>query len=100
MVHEHASRQRVGFDAFDLRKLIKPLLDMLHSGKITLPPFDFAAIHRCAADVFVLAGRYGNGVLVASLINGRKTDALNLEYDPHTGSLSFAPPGVQLYLGP
>jgi hypothetical protein len=37
---------------------------------------------------------------VASLINGRKTDALNLEYDPHSGALSFAPPGVQLYLGP
>ena len=41
---------------------IKPLLDMLHSGKITLPPFDFAAIHRCAADVFVLAGRYDEAV--------------------------------------
>jgi hypothetical protein len=48
----------------------------------------------------VLAGRYGNGVLVASLINGRKTDALNLEYDPHMGTLSFAPPGTSLYLGP
>lgn len=48
----------------------------------------------------VLAGHYGNGVLVASLINGRKTDALNLEYDPHTGTLSFAPPGTSLYLGP
>ena len=29
MVYEHASRQRVGFDAFDLRKLIKPILDLL-----------------------------------------------------------------------
>lgn len=47
-----------------------------------------------------LAARYGNGVLVATLINGRKTDALNLEYDPKTHELSFAPPGVQLYLGP
>jgi len=29
---------------------------------------------------------------VAVLINGRKSDALNLEYDPKTGQLSFAPP--------
>ena len=41
---------------------IKPLLNMLHSGKITLPPFDFAALHRCLADVFVLAGRYDEAV--------------------------------------
>jgi len=48
----------------------------------------------------VEAARYGNGVLVAALINGRKSDALDLEYDPKTGQLSFAPPGVSLYLGP
>ncbi len=48
----------------------------------------------------VLAGRYGNGVLVAILINGRKTDALDLAYDPKSGQLSFSPPGVNLYLGP
>lgn len=48
----------------------------------------------------VLAGHYGNGVLVAALINGRKSDALNLEYDPKTGKLSFSPPGTSLYLGP
>jgi hypothetical protein len=47
-----------------------------------------------------LAGRYGNGVLVAILINGRKSKALNLEYDPRSHSLDFAPPGVELYLGP
>jgi hypothetical protein len=41
---------------------IKPLLDMLHAGKVTLPPFDFAALHRCPADVFVLAGRYDEAV--------------------------------------
>ena len=46
------------------------------------------------------AAHYGNGVLIAVLINGRKTDALNLAYDPKSGSLSFAPPGVTLYLGP
>jgi hypothetical protein len=48
----------------------------------------------------VLAGHYGNGVLVAALINGRKSDALDLAYDPKSGQLSFAPPGVKLYLGP
>jgi pimeloyl-ACP methyl ester carboxylesterase len=41
---------------------IKPLLDMLHAGKITLPAFDFAALHRCPADVFMLAGRYDEAV--------------------------------------
>jgi len=46
------------------------------------------------------AARYGNNLLVAVLINGRKTDALNLSYEPKTGQLSFAPPGVSLYLGP
>jgi hypothetical protein len=39
-------------------------------------------------------------LLVAVLINGRKSDALNLDYDPKSGQLSFAPPGVSLYLGP
>ena len=47
-----------------------------------------------------LAGRYGNGILVAILVNGRKSKALNLEYDPRTSTLDFAPPGVELYLGP
>ncbi len=47
-----------------------------------------------------LIGHYGNGVLIAILMNGRKSDALNLAYDPRTGQLSFAPPGVSLYLGP
>jgi hypothetical protein len=41
---------------------IKPLLDLLHAGKIKLSPFDFAALHRCTADVFVLAGRYDEAV--------------------------------------
>jgi hypothetical protein len=63
----------------------------------TSPDNEYGAIksHR-----IVLAGRYGNGVLVAALINGRKSDALNLEYDPATGALSFSPPGTSLYLGP
>ena len=61
------------------------------------PDNEYGAIksHR-----IVLAGHYGNGVLVASLINGRKSDALDLGYDPKTGQLSFSPPGVSLYLGP
>ena len=63
----------------------------------TSPDNEYGAIqsHQIA-----LAGHYGNGVLVAVLINGRKSKALNLEYDPHTKSLDFAPPGVELYLGP
>lgn len=51
-----------------------------------------------------LAGRYGDGVLVAVFINGHKStrvdDMLNLDYDPKTGALSFAPPGVGLYVAP
>jgi len=34
------------------------------------------------------------------LINGRKSKALNLDYDPRAKQLSFAPEGVELYLGP
>jgi pimeloyl-ACP methyl ester carboxylesterase len=41
---------------------IRPLLDLLHAGKINLSPFDFAALHRCPADVFILAGRYDEAV--------------------------------------
>jgi hypothetical protein len=63
----------------------------------TSPDNEYGAIksHKIA-----LAARYGSGLLVAVLINGRKTDALELAYDPKTGQLSFAPPGVSLYLGP
>jgi hypothetical protein len=63
----------------------------------TSPDNEYGAIqsHQIA-----LAGRYGNGVLVAILINGRKSKALNLDYDPKTKGLDFAPPGVELYLGP
>jgi len=63
----------------------------------TSPDNEYGAIK---SHKIVLAGRYGNGVLVAALINGRKSDALDLDYDPSTGQLSFAPPGVNLYLGP
>jgi hypothetical protein len=63
----------------------------------TSPDNEYAPIK---SHKIVLAGRYGNGVLVAILINGRKTDALDLAYDPKSGQLSFSPPGVNLYLGP
>ena len=63
----------------------------------TSPDNDYGPIR---SHTIALAGPYGNGLLVAVLINGRKSDALNLDYDPKTGQLSFAPPGVSLYLGP
>jgi hypothetical protein len=55
------------------------------------PDNEYGAIqsHRIA-----MASRYGNGVLVAAFINGRKSKALNLIYDPKTKTLDFAPPGV------
>jgi hypothetical protein len=63
----------------------------------TSPDNEYGAIHshRIAA-----ARVYGNVLLVAVLINGRKSDALNLDYDPKTKTLNFSPPGVRLYLGP
>ena len=48
----------------------------------------------------VAARMYGNVLLVAVLINGRKSAALDLDYDPHAHTLSFSPPGVEIYLGP
>ena len=34
------------------------------------------------------------------LINGRKSKALNIDYDPKAKTLNFSPPDVELYLGP
>jgi hypothetical protein len=48
----------------------------------------------------VAARMYGNVLLTAVLINGRKSKALDLDYDPKTHSLNFSPPDVELYLGP
>lgn len=61
------------------------------------PDNEYGAIksHQIAA-----ARVYGNVLLVAVLVNGRKSDALNLAYDPKTGAINFSPPGEQLYLGP
>jgi hypothetical protein len=63
----------------------------------TSPDNEYGAIksHQIAA-----ARMYGNGLLVAVLINGRKSKAINLVYDPKEHKLSFSPPGVELYLGP
>jgi hypothetical protein len=66
-----------------------------HPDQHAVYPFARFQNHKIAE-----AARYGNNLLVAVLINGRKTDALNLSYEPKTGQLSFAPPGVSLYLGP
>ena len=51
--------------------------------------------HKIAA-----AKMNGNVLMVAVLINGRKSGALNLDYEPKTHTLNFSPPGVELYLGP
>lgn len=48
----------------------------------------------------VAARMYGNVLLMAILINGRKSGALNIDYDPKTHQLNYSPPGVELYLGP
>ncbi|HUA91739.1 MAG TPA: hypothetical protein VL991_04185 [Terracidiphilus sp.] len=61
------------------------------------PDNEYGAIHSHHIEA---ARVYGNVLLVAILINGRKSDALNLDYDPKTKTLNFSPPGVQLYLGP
>ncbi len=63
----------------------------------TSPDNDYGAIQ---SHKIVAARMYGNVLLVAVLINGRKSKALDLDYDPKAHTLSFSPPGVELYLGP
>ena len=48
----------------------------------------------------VAARMYGNVLLMAALVNGRKSKALNIDYDPNTHTLNFSPPGVELLLEP
>ena len=48
----------------------------------------------------VAARMYGNVLLMAILVNGRKSDAINIDYDPKNHTLNFSPPDVELYLGP
>ena len=59
----------------------------------TSPDAEYPAIHshRIASERM-----YGNVLLVAILINGAQKNALDLTWDPKTGTLSFAPPGVRL----
>ena len=62
------------------------------------PDNEYGAFHSHKIAESCMCG--GNTLLVAILINGRKSGALNLAYDPNTKSLNFSPPGVELYLGP
>jgi hypothetical protein len=59
----------------------------------TSPDNEYGVIqsHRIAA-----ARMYGNQLLMAILINGRKSKALSLEYDPHDHTLSYAPDDVEI----
>ena len=57
---------------------------------------EYGAIH---SHKIVAARLYGNCLLSASLINGRKTKAINLEYYPGDHTLTFAPDDVRLEAG-
>jgi len=59
----------------------------------TSPDNEYGIIqsHRIA-----VAHQYGNIVLMAILINGRKSNALNLTYDPKTHTLNFSPPDMEI----
>jgi hypothetical protein len=63
----------------------------------TSPENEYGVIqsHKIAA-----ARMYGNVLLVGVLINGRKSKAIFLDYDPKAHTLNFSPPDVELYLGP
>ena len=62
----------------------------------TSPDNEYGVIqsHKIAA-----ARMYGNVLLVGVLVNGRKSKALFLDYDPKAHTLNFSPPDVELYLG-
>ena len=53
----------------------------------------YGAIH---SHKIVAARMYGNTLLAAILINGRKSGALNLTYDPRTHTLTYPSPGVEI----
>jgi hypothetical protein len=63
----------------------------------TSPENEYGAIQ---SHQIVAARMYGNVLLMAVLVNGRKSKALNLDYDPKTHQLNFSPPDVEIYLGP
>ncbi len=60
------------------------------------PDNDYGVIrsHRIVA-----ATMHGNVLLMAVLINGRKSKELSLDYDPEMHALNFSPPGVEIDLG-
>lgn len=59
----------------------------------TSPDAEYHGIHS----FHIAAARmYGNVLLVAILVNGAQQNALDLTWDPHSGQLDFAPPGVKL----
>lgn len=59
----------------------------------TSPDNEYGVIqtHRIAASHV-----YGSVLLVAVLINGRKSGALNLAYDPKTHTLDYSPPDMEI----
>jgi hypothetical protein len=63
----------------------------------TSPDNEYGAIK---SHKIVAATMHGNVLLMAVLVNERKSKALNLVYDPKTHTLDFSPPDVEIYLGP
>jgi hypothetical protein len=63
----------------------------------TSPDSDYGAIHshRIAATHMV-----GNVLQTGTFVNGRKSKAINLDYDPKDHTLSFSPEDVQFLEGP
>jgi hypothetical protein len=51
--------------------------------------------HRIAA-----AAMHGNVLQVGIFVNGRKSKAINLDYDPNDHTISFSPENVQFLEGP
>ena len=60
------------------------------------PDNDFGTIN---SHKIVAAKIHGNVLLMAILVNERKSHALNIIYDPHDHSLDFSPEDVYIYLG-
>jgi hypothetical protein len=63
----------------------------------TSPDNDYGPIHshRIAATRMM-----GNVLQVGIFVNGRKSKAINLDYDPKDHTLNFSPEGVQFLEGP
>jgi len=43
---------------------------------------------------------HGNVLMIGIFVNDRKSKAINLDYDPHDGTLTFSPDNVQFLEGP